>query len=364
MTMQFGLLSRNGRSGRTAADAWGEDLWDIVTADRLGFNEAWMAEHVIGPTPDSLPSADLFIVKAAALTKNIRLGPGIRTIACLNPVLVAVEAATVDHLTGGRYMAGWGAGGGNLFPKLGLDWSGEDRRAMMHEAVDLILKCWEERQPFDFDGRFYHGKGIVVQPKPFQQPRMPVALANSASVSTAQLAAEKGFFILHSAYEGPDQIRELAEVFDGAVESAGRPPSRKDLRILRFVHVSDSVRKAKAEMRGWVEPVIEEAMTKDVGGGAPVHIRRQLPPGMEPADVDLDWLVDSGLWLVGDPDTVYQRARDLYDQVGGFGVLLFSVGTGSGLSPRRLRRRSWKLFMEHVAPRLAALDPDREAVPV
>src|SRR5947209_3152640 len=127
------MLSRNGRGGRIAAESWAEDLWDIVVGDRLGFQEAWISEHVLDRPQDRLPSADLFICKAAALTKRIRFGPGIRALPYFHPVQVAVEAATVDHLTGGRYMAGFGgASGGSLFAQLGIDRENSEARAMMY----------------------------------------------------------------------------------------------------------------------------------------------------------------------------------------------------------------------------------------
>ena len=60
--------------------------------------------------PDQLPSADLFICKAAALTKQIRMGPGIRPLPFFHPLQVATDCAVCDHLTDGRYIAGFGVG--------------------------------------------------------------------------------------------------------------------------------------------------------------------------------------------------------------------------------------------------------------
>jgi alkanesulfonate monooxygenase SsuD/methylene tetrahydromethanopterin reductase-like flavin-dependent oxidoreductase (luciferase family) len=43
--MKFGLFSNNRRPQRTLGDAWEEDIFEIVTADRLGFDEVWISEH-------------------------------------------------------------------------------------------------------------------------------------------------------------------------------------------------------------------------------------------------------------------------------------------------------------------------------
>jgi alkanesulfonate monooxygenase SsuD/methylene tetrahydromethanopterin reductase-like flavin-dependent oxidoreductase (luciferase family) len=71
--MEFGLFCNNRRPERTLGDAWEEDIFEVVTADQLGFHEAWMSEHQA--------PAELIITKAAALTKQIRLGSAVRPVA-------------------------------------------------------------------------------------------------------------------------------------------------------------------------------------------------------------------------------------------------------------------------------------------
>lgn len=349
--MRFGMLSRNGRDVPIAADSWDEDLWDIVTADELGFQEVWITEHIHGSGPDHLPSADMMICKAGGLTKQIRFGPGIRPIPNYHPIMVAMEAAVADHLTGGRYMAGFGGAGplGNYFRQFGVDRDPTEKRAMMHEGIDFILKCWTEDEPFDFHGQFWHGEGIRVQPKPLQNP-LPVGLAVSETISTAELAGRMGFMPLHSQYEGPAQLKELGSAFERAAEAEGRHGVRKDVRIARFIHVSDTDKAARDEIRESMEPWVQYIRKGPISTR---HLIPRLSPGMELRDVTFDYLIDSGIYFVGSPDTVCSRIRDLYDEVGGFGVLLLEVGRGTG--PRELRQHCWSRFMNEVAPRLADL---------
>src|SRR5438270_13602301 len=121
--MQIGLFSNGARLNQVARVSYDEDLYELQLADELGVQEAWISEHgkLVGfQAPDQLPSADLFICKAAALTKQIRMGPGIRALPYYHPLQVATDAATADHLTGGRYMAGFGVGlGGGKTPQRG-----------------------------------------------------------------------------------------------------------------------------------------------------------------------------------------------------------------------------------------------------
>ena len=79
--MEFGIFSNGERGNPIAKMTYDEDLAEIVHADALGMHEAWISEHgtlLSWTKPDTMPSADLLICKAAALTKTIRMGPGIR----------------------------------------------------------------------------------------------------------------------------------------------------------------------------------------------------------------------------------------------------------------------------------------------
>lgn len=353
--MEFGLFSNGERANKVAAYSWEEDLWEVLTAEKLGFTETWVAEHLGGRRPDAQPCADLFIMKAAALTKRMRFGPGIRPLPHYHPVQVAMEAAVCDHLTGGRYMAGFGGGIGgtdSLFQQRGVPHDRKDSRAMAREAMDLIVKCWTEPAPFDFDGQYWQGRGIDVWPKPFQKPRMPVALAVTQTVSSAELAGRMGFLPLHSFHDVAASLREHTNAFVAGAKAAGRKPARSDIRVCRYIHVSDSVKKGKEEIRESIIPTIERRK-RNFGW----QFDKCLPPSGKLDDVTFDYLADSGVYFVGDPDTVYQRIKDLYDEIGGFGVLVFTAG--KNIASRQQRQRSWRLFMQHVAPRLAELDPDR-----
>ena len=136
--MKFGLFSNNRRPQRTLGEAWDEDIFEIVTADGLGFDEAWISEH---QTP-----AELIIAKAAALTKTIRLGSGVRPLGYYHPIQIALEANATDQLTAGRYMLGIGHG----FHGRQMEWRGRDpadTRSMVEASIELILKCGTRTRP-------------------------------------------------------------------------------------------------------------------------------------------------------------------------------------------------------------------------
>ena len=154
--MQIGVFSNGNRNNTLAKTSYDEDLHEIILADRLGITEAWISEHgtfLAFQAPDQLPSADLFICKAAALTKQIKMGPGIRPLPFFHPLQVATDCAVCDHLTDGRYLAGFGCGI-NVQNNKQRGTFIQDPRIMFREAVDLILAA--QKRGLVVEGLSFH----------------------------------------------------------------------------------------------------------------------------------------------------------------------------------------------------------------
>ncbi len=344
--MEFGLFSNGERGRAIARDTYEEDLQELILADELGMAEAWISEHgtfLSWEKPDTLPSADLLICKAAALTKNIRMGPGIRPLPFFHPMQIATDVAVCDHLTDGRYLAGFGLGIGT-----GNGQRGElpgDRRAMMNEAIEIILKCWTEPEPFDWDGEIWQGKGWHIVPKPLTRPRPEVGIAVSKSEGTLDLAARKGFLPLLAWPAPTEQVRQMLGWYMEA-DNPADPPRRSRARVSRLVFVADTDEEARAIMAGG--PL-----------GSPVNSGRLdafIPEGGVRGDITMDHLMRCHGFYIGSPETVCRGLKDLYDEVGGFGTLLMAAGRSWGTWEQR--ERSWTLFMKEVAPQLKWLDAD------
>ena len=119
---------------------------------------------------------DLFVAltAAAAATSRLRIGSGICLVIERDPIVTAKEVASVDHLSGGRFEFGVGAG-----------WNREEmanhgtdprrRMAVMRERVEAMKAIWTQ------DEAEYHGKQVDFDPiwcwpKPVQQPHPPILL--------------------------------------------------------------------------------------------------------------------------------------------------------------------------------------------
>ena len=106
--MQFGLFMMPLHPPhRSYADSYDRDLDLLQAADRLGFHEAWIGEHLTERW-ENAPFPDLLIAKASALTENIRLATGVTLLPIHNPIELAHRIAMLDHLTRGRLY--WGIG--------------------------------------------------------------------------------------------------------------------------------------------------------------------------------------------------------------------------------------------------------------
>ncbi len=326
-------------------------IWrEIITRRiQLGIQEAWISEHGVFVTfnaPDQLPSADPFICKAAALTKQIRMGPGIRALPYFHPLQVATDAAVCDHLTDGRYMAGFGLGigdGGGLRGTLPAP-----QRDMMRESVEIILKAWSSPEPFDWNGKIWQGKNWKIIPKPLTKPRPEVGIACARTDTTLELAAQKGFLPLLSWTSPPDQLAKMIGTYLNTPGGEDLPPSRQRVRASRFIYVADSLAEAKRDLAD-----------ADL---APVHAGRRLdgyiPPEQDarrPTTFDFPSHRLRRLHLRPIPTGVYRQVRQFYDELGGFGVQMLVVG--KDWNTHQQASRSMRRYKQEVAPRLAALNP-------
>jgi alkanesulfonate monooxygenase SsuD/methylene tetrahydromethanopterin reductase-like flavin-dependent oxidoreductase (luciferase family) len=353
--MEFGLFSESGhRHDTVSAQAYAADLAEIVLADKLGFREAWIAEpnHVRSNT---VTHASLMMANAAALTERICFGSAIRQLPLHHPVELVQEANALDQLTQGRYLFGYG--GTHLvsheqLEMRGIDVAHEDTRAMVHESIEVILKCWTSPEPFDFEGRFWRGKDVSILPRPYQQPHPPIAAACSGSPDTIELAARHNFIpLLGRGSDSAEDIRRAGDQYADAASAAGHTPSRKTFHVAHVVYVGETDREARDDVREGLSRLLEERKREGP------YLARRVPPGCTLDDLTFDYMTDTGLYWIGAPDTVSRLISDYYDDSGGFGMLLIFAGLPMA-APEKIAR-SMTLLMEHVAPRLAHLDPDR-----
>jgi alkanesulfonate monooxygenase SsuD/methylene tetrahydromethanopterin reductase-like flavin-dependent oxidoreductase (luciferase family) len=348
--MKFGIFSNGQRHRDNIGQSWDDDIHEIVVCDKLGLQEAWVSEHTGLPyLEDAVPAAEPIIAKASALTEQIRLGPAVRRTALLPPMLVAMEATVCDHLTGGRYMLGIGVGGPIAnHEHWGLPFS--DAHAMTSEGIELILKCWERGEPFDFNGKYYHGKNISLYPKPLQQPRIPVAIATTRGILLDQ-AARHGFRLLTGQFGRGTTSAGIAQGWDEACLKFQGRVRRRDVTAVRGIFIAETDAQAFEQ----VESDWNKHLEYNKRYFAPVF-NEYIPTGGNLDDVTFGRLIDENMIFIGSAATVQDRIRNFYKDIGGFGTFLFVGGKDWGTKAQR--DDSYHRFAERVMPGLRDLDKD------
>jgi putative FMN-dependent luciferase-like monooxygenase len=114
----------------------------ILCAETLGFDSAWVAQHHFHENEGGLPAPFVFLAQVAALTSRIRLGTGVVTLPLENPLRMAEDAAVLDVLSGGRLEVGVGSGGTpSAFAAFNQE--SEQRSAVFQRHLAVLLDAWK-----------------------------------------------------------------------------------------------------------------------------------------------------------------------------------------------------------------------------
>ena len=161
-------------------------------AEELGFDALFVNDHVIvDDAPRSAPWRNVYdplmvLSHVAALTSRVLLGTSVLIMPYRNPIVTAKMVATLDQLSGGRAIAGVGAGWNEAeYDALGVPY--HERGARTTEYLRLWQACWEPG-PTTFHGRFFSFDQMHVSPKPLQQPHPPIWIGGSSHASLRRAA--------------------------------------------------------------------------------------------------------------------------------------------------------------------------------
>ena len=116
----------------------------IVHAERLGFDSAWIAQHHFHVDEGGLPAPFVFLAQVAVQTSRIRLGTGIVTLPLELPIRVAEDSAVLDLMCGGRLEVGVG-GGGNLSSYATFGHDSAERTTVLVRHLQVLRDAWAGR---------------------------------------------------------------------------------------------------------------------------------------------------------------------------------------------------------------------------
>ena len=173
--LRFGLFMSQ------ANKPWSRVLDEFQMAESLGFDHAWLVDHLVdtdGPPEDGCLEGWTLLAAIAASTSRIRLGVLVSSNTFRHPALLLKEAVTVDHVSGGRVILGLGTGWHeDEHRRYGIELPAPGERVdRFEEAVRLIAMLMSQERT-TFHGRHYRLEDARLQPRPLQQPRIPILIA-------------------------------------------------------------------------------------------------------------------------------------------------------------------------------------------
>ncbi len=346
--MKFGLfLEFPSPQGGTEHDAF-RDAFDLVDrAEEQGVDSVWLAEYHFNPgrvlaSPVTICSA------IAARTERIRIGLAVLLLPLGNPIRIAEEIATLDHISEGRVEFGVGRG---TFPNVHETFQVpfEESRLRFEESIEVILKAWTN-ETFSFQGEHYSYNELEVTPKPYQTPHPPIHVGIT-SAETFPIIGRMGYQILIN----PSRVFSLSELkpniqeYRRAWQEAGHQGEAKvGLRVP--IYVAESAERAYSEPREsalFSKERLGNRVAEYATYGVGTKGWQEQADRIQAMDYD-DWLRDKVAY--GTPDAVVERLGGLRDELG-LNQIMFELNYGS-LIPHERQVSCLRLFAEEVIPQL------------
>jgi F420-dependent oxidoreductase-like protein len=235
---------------------------EIVQAcDDAEWYGAYFADHFmpndLGGEPLDGPVLECWAVMAglAAATHQLRIGSLVCGNLYRHPAVVAKAAATVDHISGGRFVLGVGAGWQvNEHAAYGIDLLDTKPRLDRFEAACAVITSLLREQRTTLEADIYRITNASCDPKPVQS-RLPLLVGGKGERRTMRIAAR--YADEWNAWTTPDEFRQKIDVLESRCEDIGRDPSsiKRSTQALMYLS-TDETWLARFRDRDPVRPVI------------------------------------------------------------------------------------------------------------
>ena len=339
-----------------------EDREALILADRLGYHDAFVGEHLTDPE-ENVTNSFIFLASVLSETRSIKLGTGTSNLSQSHPVLIAAQAAMFDHLAKGRFIFGISPGTlASDAEALGMDLAMEERNRRFAEAIDVILAIWERDAPYDIDlpGNRYKvstrrtqvpqvGRGQMY--KPYQRPRPEIVGTVVAPHSKGVIAmGERDFHPLSANFLLAKWLPSHWANYSEGKRKAGQTADPADWRIARTIFVADDDKTArrygrddpKSPYRYYWNMLLHKMMRGKRQGVFKSDFSQ--PDSVLTEDYILDNQV-----IYGTVNKVVDEILKLREASGDFGEIVYA---GMDWVDPRLARRSMELMATEVMPRL------------
>ncbi|HWE99884.1 MAG TPA: LLM class flavin-dependent oxidoreductase [Caulobacteraceae bacterium] len=358
--MKLGLFTQPLHAlGRPLATVLREDREFIILADKLGYEEAFIGEHVTDAA-EVITDSMTFIAWLLEETKSIKLGTGTLNLPNHHPARVAATAAMLDHMADGRFIMGISPGGllsdAEAFGNLDAN-----RNEMFLECINQVLEIWASEAPYEIKGKYWDvstkrtfdakiGQGYIH--KPMKLPHPPIVVTAVAPHSQGiTAAAARGWEPLSAHFVPSWIVKSHWPKYVEGCQQGGRPADPANWRVAKSIFVADDMETARhyaTSSAGPYQQYYYSLITKLVGNGRANIFKTD--PSMPDSSVTVEDVLDQVL-IWGTPEKVADEILAFHDKIGDFGTLLYA---GHDWVDRSLGIRSAELMAERVIPRVNA----------
>ncbi len=339
-----------------------EDREAIILADRLGFHDAFMGEHLTDAC-ENVTNSMLFLATLIHDTKQIKLATGTANLAQMHPVVIAVNAAMFDHLSQGRFVMGISPGAlTSDCEAIGI--LDLDRNRIFAEAIDVILAVWERNPPYDIDfpdNRFKvtFGRtaaldlGVGILAKPFQKPRPEIVGTVVAPFSPGVvLMGKRDFHPLSANFLLAKHLKSHWTNYAQGKTEAGQRAEVNDWRVARTIFVADDDKTAQSygggDSKSPYRHYFGNMRAKMIRGNRLYVFKSHKEQSDE--EITLDYVMKNCVFA-GTVNKVVDQILAMREETGDFGELVYA---GMDWVDPILAKRSMQLMAEEVMPRVNA----------
>jgi alkanesulfonate monooxygenase SsuD/methylene tetrahydromethanopterin reductase-like flavin-dependent oxidoreductase (luciferase family) len=325
--VRFGLfVSAQHPEDDDPAARLAEHIEQVRLARDAGFSSVFAGQHFL-PAPFQMFQSVPLLARLAAESGDMRVGAGVLLLPLLNPVEVAEQAATLDVLTGGRFVLGVGLGyRSEENAAFGVP---RERIRVFREKLEVVRRLLEGEQ-VTASGHGYTLEGARLAPRPLQSPRPPIWMAanGDAAVSRAARLADTWFVNPHATASEAERQLQLFR--------AERGSEPAELPMLREACVAPTDEEALAVARPHLARKYEAYV--DWGQSDVMPPSDTLRQGWD--------ALHAGRFLLGSPETVLEQVRAL----GRLGVTELVVRVQWPGLPQRAALRTLELLGTEVLP--------------
>lgn len=232
---------------------WTELVAMARLAEDAGFDSIWIGEHLLYRFPDRASrgpwEAWTTLAAIAAATTRIRLGPLVACTAFHNPAVLAKQAATLDEISGGRFVLGLGAGWNETeFTAFGIPF---DHRIARFEEAFTIIRTLLREGAVDFEGTYYSARDCELVPRGPSPGGPPLLIGSTGermlAIAVPHVDAWNAWYA--DTDNSPAGVAALRDRVDAACRAAGRDPAAIERTVAVLVRMSGGLGRLQGNSR-------------------------------------------------------------------------------------------------------------------